>query len=87
MLRKIGRMQQSVFSVSRKNAAERMFAFVSKRKSGSVSIKQTAEMLSSLWMLSIMRNRQRKTVGAEWKHRRLFRKGKKPNKITCPPVG
>ena len=48
MLRKIGRMQQSVFSVSRKNAAERMFAFVSKRKSGSVSIKQTAEMLSSL---------------------------------------
>ena len=29
----------------------------------------------------------KETVGAEWKHRRLFRKGKKPNKITCPPVG
>ena len=48
MLRKIGRMQQSVFSVSRKNAAERMFAFVSKRKSGSGSIKQTAEKRNSL---------------------------------------
>lgn len=35
----------------------------------------------------IMQNRQRKTVGAELKHRRLFRKGKKPNKFTCPPVG
>ena len=38
-------------------------------------------------MLFITLNRQRKTVGAEWKHRRLFRKGKKPNKFTCPPVG
>ena len=77
-------MLQSAFSVSRKNAAERMLAFVSKRKSGSVSIKQTAEMLSSLWMLSIMRNRQRKTVGAELKRRQLFKKGKKPNKFTYP---
>lgn len=35
-------------------------------------------------MLSIMQNRQRKTVGAELKRRQLFKKGKKPNKFTYP---
>ena len=42
------KMPLFAYSVQKKNAPERMLVFVNKRKSGSVSIRQTAEMLSSL---------------------------------------